>query len=194
MSFLVEGAPFYLSWRCSVHRSLWRSITAINKYRLSDVTFTYHLKIVFYPTCRLRRGEGKVRGGIEVTLLVFRYSIILISFDFILLYEKNYKPTKCVQFRQQWAFKRKLFMQNRKLIPFSLAPNHEKPNAVSPTSISLTVQKLVYLSNFEASGWWGCGGSQDLLQSRLFCICFCVYDSSLEYTRFTPFSDFCFLL
>lgn len=40
---------------------------------------------------------------------------------------------------------------NHKLIPFSIMPSQDEPNAVPPTTISISVQKLANLAYFEAS-------------------------------------------
>lgn len=45
----------------------------------------------------------------------------------------------------------KVVSVNHKLIPFSLMPSQDDPNAVLPTTISISVQKLAILAYFEAS-------------------------------------------
>lgn len=45
----------------------------------------------------------------------------------------------------------KVVSVNQKLIPFSLMPSQDEPNAVLPTTLSISVQKLAFLAYFEAS-------------------------------------------
>lgn len=45
----------------------------------------------------------------------------------------------------------KVISVNQTLIPFSLMPSQEEPNAVLPTTLSISVQKLAILAYFEAS-------------------------------------------
>lgn len=120
-----------------------------------DVLFsiTYRSKVCYFG--KLFEALYGERGGMKIRLLVSGFSILPLL---LIFFKKKGSTHKIRTFTATVGVQPDVINVKQKLTPFLSMTSQDEPN-VRPTSLSLSVWKLVILTDFEASC---CGGGGDV--------------------------------